>query len=73
MQAIVYTTTTSGNETIIGYTDETHIVVNHISNSVTLMFKDEQLSRQLEYPSLEEALVAGQAILNLQDAKIWSH
>ena len=65
MLAINYPVTKTEHLFILGDSSESHVIVNSISNSVILMFGQKVLSRQLEYSTLEEALNAGQAILNL--------
>ena len=69
MKETTYTTTTKDHLVVVGYEDETHIEVNTISFAVILVSGEgKELSRQLEYNNLEEAMSAGQTMLNFRFA-----
>ena len=69
MQEITYETKEVNHSIVIGYEDEYHVVINKITKSIAYYNgKGIQLTRGLEYPTIEEAVVAGKTMLNTMNA-----
>lgn len=70
MKAIKFDVTETEREIFVGYRDEAHVRVNKISFTVAMYYKDVQKTRDLAYPTIDDAITASQAMMNMRLAQI---